>query len=330
MQAAMINKHLYLIFTLVFAAALIPVCTDSGETDDSGSVSAVLKGKYLGQPRPGTTPERFGPNLVPSDGYLQSAPAFSPDGREAFWSVFEYDPFRLYILTMQMHRGRWSEPSIADFSQTGYAMNPVFSPDGKRIYFASDRPLDTNTESTGWNNWYVERRADTWSEPNHHGPLINGNNDWGASIARNGNLYFASIREGGMGKGDIWISGWEDEEYTTPVNPGANINSSARELYPYIAPDERYLLFISNRSGGKEATDEFFDIYVSFHMEDGSWSEAVPMKNQINSDRFENTPIVSGDGKYLFFMSKRDSRRGEVYWIDARVIEDMRKSHRFE
>ena len=61
------------------------------------------------------------------------------------------------------------------------------------------------------------------------------------------------------------------------------------------------------------------DIYVSFRGKDGRWGDAVRLGPEVNTPGMEILPIVTPDGKYLFF-----SRNQQSYWIDAAVIEDLR------
>jgi len=284
-----------------------------------------LSGEYFGQKKPASDPQRFAEGILSSIMSLQSAPSFAPDGKEVYWSIFFGPPFRLLIMVMENENGRWTTPQIAPFSEEHFSFNPVFSPDGGRLYFISNRPLGKNGKAQGFNNWYVERQGAGWSEPKHHGPVVNSNDDWGASITREGTLYFASGREGSIGATDIFRSRLVNGQYTEPENLGVNVNTKAREIYPFVAPDESYLLFISNKSAGEYGgIDQYFDIYVSFCAQDGSWTGAKKMGKGVNSKAFETTPVVSPDGKYLFFVSQRDTDVGNVYWVDARIIEDMK------
>ena len=284
-----------------------------------------LSGEYFGQKRPGLDPEPFAESILCSISSLQSAPSFATGGKDVYWSTFFGPPFHLLIMFMQNENGSWTAPQIAPFSDEHFSFNPVFSPDGRRLYFISNRPLEKSGKPRGFNNWYVERQGSGWSEPKHHGPMVNSDDDWGASISKEGTLYFASGREGSIGATDIFRSRLMNGNYSEPENLGVFVNTKAREVYPFIAPDESYLLFISNRSAGEYGgVDQYFDIYVSFHTRDGSWTRARTMGDGVNSKAFETTPIVSPDGKYLFFVSQRDRGLGDAYWVDARIIEELK------
>ncbi len=46
------------------------------------------------------------------------------------------------------------------------------------------------------------------------------------------------------------------------------------------------------------------------------------MGSAINSDKRDFSPMVSPDGKYLFFSSKR-AGKGDIFWVDVKVIEAL-------
>jgi Tol biopolymer transport system component len=65
------------------------------------------------------------------------------------------------------------------------------------------------------------------------------------------------------------------------------------------------------------------DLYVTFKQGDGSWSQPVHMGKEINTEKSENRPYVSPDGKYFFYTSSKRGNR-DIYWVDAKIIEDLR------
>jgi Tol biopolymer transport system component len=62
-----------------------------------------------------------------------------------------------------------------------------------------------------------------------------------SSLSANGTLLFESNRAEGAGQADLWISTAPD--YRTVTHLPDTINTTAYEASPFIAPDERYLLF---------------------------------------------------------------------------------------
>jgi hypothetical protein len=75
-------------------------------------------------------------------------------------------------------------------------------------------------------------------------------------------MVFASDRPGGLGGFDLYYSLFENGNWSAPVNLGPKINSSADEYRPVLGhhPDftNLFMMFSSNRSGGKGGFDLYF------------------------------------------------------------------------
>jgi Tol biopolymer transport system component len=135
------------------------------------------------------------------------------------------------------------------------------------------------------------------------------------SISRNGNLYFSSNREGGFGRGDVYVSRPVEGVYRTVENLGPIVNSTGFDGDPFIAPDESYLLFTG---WGRPAGDPEGDLYIA-RRRNGSWEAPTALPAGINSPAQEYAPIVSPDGRYLYFASYRGGKgKGDVYRVTNR------------
>lgn len=121
-------------------------------------------------------------------------------------------------------------------------------------------------------------------------------------------LFFAAERDSGKGKWDIYQADYRDGRYVNSRLLGDEINSEFYEWSPYVAPDESFLIF-----GSMDRPDGFggADLYVSLRSADDKWTRAKNLGDAINSKGNEIYPILSPDGKYLFFV-----RDGDVYWVD--------------
>jgi hypothetical protein len=264
-----------------------------------------VSGPYCGEEPPGMTPKLFAPALFREE--VHSVPAFSPDGDEVYWGPMSDGA----LLHMRLVDGTWTAPSAPAFSQA-HDDSPVFTPDGSKIYFVAWRsgPEDI---------WFVERTAVGWSNPVALPQTVNSLMiHWQISLAENGDLYFgAQVTEND--DQDIYVARLVDGQYATAERLGAPVNTeNLYEHSPYIAPDGSHLLF---SRVNVQLTDA--DLYVCFRNADGSWGEALRFPAPINTGRHDQCPRVSHDGKYLFFASFRGGS-SQVYWVDARVIEDMR------
>lgn len=57
----------------------------------------------------------------------------------------------------------------------------------------------------------------------------------------------------------------------------------------------------------------------------GSWTMPVNLGKNINTENREFSPSVSPDGKYLFFVRDFGGEKGDIYWVDAKIIEELKK-----
>jgi hypothetical protein len=73
-------------------------------------------------------------------------------------------------------------------------------------------------------------------------------------------MIFTSNRPGGFGGFDLYYSKRVNNNWTTPVNFGAEINTSSDEYrpFPFQIADKNVMIFSSNRAGGKGG----FDLYA--------------------------------------------------------------------
>jgi hypothetical protein len=301
------NKQLKLsaILLLGFALTGLPAPHAQKFTD--------LKGDYLGQPLPGDTPVVFARGIV-SDNYQQhGVPAFSPDGNEVFWQTNRLDDEKEWIvstLTMRRVGNRWTAPEIAP-----YGSGPVFSLDGKRLYFGSKKEGDDLS--------FAEKQGNGWNEPKRVGLVARFPEvrfAYFPSIARNGALYFMGYHEGQRNNISIYRAELKNGEYMKPELLPPSINTPGDSILnwtPYIAPDESYLIFCSRRITPK---DDYGDLYICFRQPDGSWTDRISLGEPINSKELERFPAVSPDGKYLFFTRDTPGYDEDVYWVSAGII----------
>ena len=92
----------------------------------------------------------------------------------------------------------------------------------------------------------------------------------------------------------------------------------------FVAPDESYMI-ISCRDHPENIGSGQGDLYITFRREDGTWTEEINMGVPINTRFGENCPQVTPDGKYFFFNRyDPDTRTGNIYWMDAKFIEDLK------
>jgi Tol biopolymer transport system component len=286
-------------------------------------------------------PEIFAPGII-STNMNESKIAISPDGKEMAFTLMNYNHSFYTLVSMRQENGVWIKPVVVPFSGKYHDSEPYFSPDGTKLFFNSNRPLEGQNSPKDYDIWVVERKESGWGTPVNLGPAINSDkNEVNPAVSQNGTLYFSSNRDGGRGRNDIYVSKFIDGKYAKPENIGDGINTPFFESGPYIAPDESYIIFNRYRSPTGNG------LHISFRKNDGSWSQAVSMWKNINIDSDGFHGHVSPDGRYLFFTGSRNPHfphpdhrltydeiveifnspfngSNNIYWVDAKIIEDLR------
>jgi ankyrin repeat protein len=274
----------------------------------------VLKGDYLGQTMPGNTPRIFALNFVSTERSQLNA-CFMPNLSEFYFCV-RGDGQMSNIMETRRIDNTWTKPQPVSFSSEFSEIDLFISPDGKKMFFCSNRSVNQRDERKQDHDfWVSERKGNLWGEPVHLGNLVNSEReDFYPTVTRDYVLYFSSQREG-PGTNNVYRSTLQNGIYGEAKKLGPEINTHYREFDPFIALDESYLIFASERPGGLGGSD----LYISFRKNDGSWTEAVNMGKEINSPEADYTPVVTPDGKFLFFTSSRGGV-DDIYWVDAGII----------
>jgi len=283
----------------------------------------VLQDPYLGQKAPVDKASIFLDGIISKYKEPEMCAAFTLNGKEFYFNALHEDSWAIFV-TKEVN-GQWTKPEplkfVSDYTDRDFTM----SPDGTKILFGSNRPKEEGGGKLNSFDIFFTERAELydWSEPKNIGPPIN--TDFGEnypSVARNGNLYFFSCRDDGLGGCDIYRSRFVDGRYITPENLGSAINSEKNDWDAYIAPDESYIIFSSqdrNDSIGGQ------DLYISYRKKDGRWTQAKNMGRAVNSEFCEICPSVSLDGRYLFFTSRRRGK-ADILWITTDIIAKLKQN----
>jgi hypothetical protein len=233
--------------------------------------------------------------------------ALSPDGREIFYTLQSpLGNFQTILYLKKDSKGQWSKPGIAPFAGRYSDLEPAFSFDGKKLFFASNRPV-TGLAPKDFDIWCVEKKDNKWGEPINLGEPVNSSTDeFYPSITLSGNLYFTAAYKNTVGKEDIYISVFENGKYKIPVPLDTAVNSTTWEFNAFVSPDEQFIIFTSY---GREDDKGKGDLYMSRKDAGGKWQPAKNL-SLLNSERLDYCPFVSFDMKKLFFTSERHTLKG--------------------
>ncbi|MCP3162146.1 Xaa-Pro aminopeptidase [Myxococcus qinghaiensis] len=251
------------------------------------------------------TPQLHGAGLF-TTGAWDFFMAFSPDQRRVLFGRADnrFEQYTMYE-TRLTDDGSWSQPERPRFAAEWSNADPHLSPDGRTVYFISNRPLPGESGArTSYDIWAASLDAHgAWGDARRLPAPVNDASldEWSPAVAANGNLYFGGERTGTHGGSDLWVSRWVDGAHQPPENLGAAINTTAHELEPWIAPDESYLLFSALRRpeglGG-------YDLFLSRRV-NGIWEPARRLCEGVNSSASDYNHSVSPDGQWLYFSSTR-------------------------
>jgi len=180
------------------------------------------------------------------------------------------------IMVSRKIRNKWRKPEITSFSGSHSDLEPFLSSNGRQLYFASNRPLSSDSSKVkDYDLWMVQRddSKSKWSHPINLGAPVNTeHHEFYPSLTQEGTLYFTSDGPDSKGKDDIFYSTRTGNNFGPPISLSDSINTPGYEFNAFIAPDESYLLFSGyNREDGLGSGD----LYISFRKADKTWTEAV-------------------------------------------------------
>jgi Tol biopolymer transport system component len=301
---------------LALAAVALPI-VPAGSASENG---ALISTDTL-------RPELWGVGVV-STAENELNAAFTPDGRIVYFTRKGGDGrFAVILESHQGGDGRWSAPVVASFSGQYPDYDPILSPDGQRLLYISKRPVSGGTPKSDFDIWVVDRTTAGWSAPRRlEAPINSDGDELYPSVATDGTLYFSSCGRGdSKGRCDLYRTRLEGGHYTVVENLGGTVNTTASETDAYVAPDQSYLVFAAyGRADG--AGDG--DLFVSHRRGDG-WTAPRPLGHGVNTVAREYCPIVSPDGRWLYFTSQRGFTDGpQARRLTARELTDSLRTVR--
>ncbi|MCM1077012.1 MAG: S41 family peptidase [Bacteroides sp.] len=181
-----------------------------------------------------------------------------------------------------------------------YESDPVWSPDGKKIAFASDREGGSDVYIMDVNGGEATRLTF-----NSAAEIPQGFTPDGKSV-----LYSAVIQDapGAL----LFPAAWQTELYSVPVTGGRprQILSTPAEALSFL-PDKKSFIYV-DRKGNEDQWRKHHTSSVTREIwkYDANTGRHTNLTNHPGEDR---SPVVSPDGKTLYFLSERDGGTFNVY-----------------
>ncbi len=247
----------------------------------------------------------------------------SPDGQEIYFTVDDLKSRIALILYSRKTKEGWSKPQSVSFTGKYRDIEAAFAPDGKRLYFVSNRPIHKDSlKPKDYDIWYVDKINDSWSEPKNLGTPINTSaHEFYPSITNKGDIYFTAEREGAVGREDIFVSRLKDGEFQEPTSIPGKLNTKYFEFNAFVVPDESYILFSGQRPKEGKGRGE---LYISYN-KNGTWSKGK-LLDKINSEYLDFCPFVDvKSGKLYFTSQKTDVKRHYAKPLDLDTFLEIYK-----
>ena len=232
-------------------------------------------------------PEVFAPGII-STPFTEWSTSFTPDGKTVYSSL---GAVYWTIVYAKLENNSWQKPRVVSFSGRFNDTDPFITPDGKRIFFISNRPFLSNASPDVAQKvvhiWYADYIDGVkWGTPHHLDSAINLNNvnNFAPSVSLDGTLYYCSRRDGLNGMQSFYTK-WLGDHYDKPKQ--LLINGADEIQDPFIDPRERYVIFLNGN-----------DLFISYR-KGGEWTPAQNLGPVVNNGSSLSSPCVSKDGKML-------------------------------
>lgn len=189
---------------------------------------------------------------------------------------------------------------------------PVFSKDGKTVYFTRNNFLDgkkgkDDKKTTLLKLYKATLENDSWGKV---AELPFNSNQYSVAhpmlSSDDKTLYFASDMPGTFGQSDLYkVAINEDGSFGTPENLGATINTEGRETFSFIS-DESELYFASDGHQGLGG----LDVFVSKIEQDGGFKEVQNVGAPVNGPQDDFAFLIDSKTRNGFFTSNRTGGKG--------------------
>ncbi len=177
------------------------------------------------------------------------------------------------------------------------------SGDGRSIVFTTCREADRPGQGAHRGScdlYSAYRFENTWSSPENLGPV--NSSAWESQPCLSPDarqLYFTrGAGRAGSRKYDLFTARRkEDGTWGDPFRMGGGVNSSGKEMRPFIHPDGRHLYFASDGRTGMGG----MDLFVCTLDAEGRWGMPVNLGWPINTPDDETGLVVASDGVTAYF-----------------------------
>ena len=270
---------------------------------------------YLGSPLPENIPEVYLPGVISKQGRFEMGFTMSPDGKTMVYGVaHESDTGQTNLYFIQKQQVGWSLSKTDPLPQNHNVFFPMFGPEGKQFYFARGKP-DGDTDL-----WMAELSdgAIKGAKP-FVGEVNSAYREAGHGQAQNGTFLFTSNRD----QAQPWGGDVYQRHPDGTVEKVETLSSEWDEESLFLSPKGDFVIV----QAWKPEFNGKHDLYISYRMKNGAWSNSERLNEEINTAEIEQRPFVGPDLKYLFFsrMSTKQNREetlfdSDIFWLSTKKV----------
>ncbi|NHM04900.1 OmpA family protein [Flavobacterium celericrescens] len=252
--------------------------------------------------------------VLTNDNNVYFSSARNTSRRNSNWNEEPY--LDLYKATYNAN-GTISEAVAIDNLNTKWHDGPAsISSDGNTMYYGSEsfnekEYTKDKEKKAKFGKIYLYKATNAGGSWSNGKPLPFNNAAYDVrnpSISKDGKtLYFSSNMPGGFGGEDIWKVSVNGDEYGTPENLGAKVNTEANESFPFIT-DDNVLFFSSNGKQGFGGLDVF-------KIDLNKGTDAINVGAPVNTEKDDFSFTYNTSKKVGFFSSNR-AGNDDIYKAD--------------
>lgn len=210
---------------------------------------------------------------------------------------------KLKIFHAVLENGVWKDLATFKYNNDNFnCAHPSLSPDGKKLFFSSDRPGGFG----GMDLYVCEKDSTGWKAPKNLGEEINtSGNELFPYLHEDGTFLFSSNGRDGLGGLDIFWCKMKDNVFGEVKNLGSPINGGDDDFGVVFDNDTHYGYFSSNREM-KNGDDDIFSFRKMMKLEGIVVVKGtdIPIDSAIvvlkNKKTGQLEMVTKEDGKYEF------------------------------